>query len=101
LTAQIWPRLGPSIGGTVVTVTGDVYLASTTCRFGVVDATATTVTSSTLLSCVAPAQAAGAVNLELTSNGQQFTADRVQFLYYSTLFVFVRVSFVILTPVCA
>jgi hypothetical protein len=66
-----------------VAVFGTNFLAESrlACSFGSVAATAAVFKTSTLVFCTAPAQAAGAVALEIANNGQQFTGDGVQFTY--------------------
>lgn len=73
---------GPSYGTTLVTLTGTEFLATATCRFGTLMATATTVVTSTRLVCESPAQSVGEVSVEVTNNAQDFTSWLLQFQYY-------------------
>ena len=69
----------------MVVVAGDFPSASSApilCRFGAAAAVQGAYLSPTAVHCVAPAQAAGAVALEVGSNGQLWTSDGVQFTYY-------------------
>jgi hypothetical protein len=75
---------GSSAGGTAVTVVGQEFLASATCRFGTVAATSTSVTSSTEVVCTAPATAAGSVVVEATNNNVDFTQSNLEYFYYGT-----------------
>ena len=61
------PSSGPTAGGTTVTVTGTGLTGATKVLFGSVAATKFTVVSGTQITAVAPAQAAGARNISVTT----------------------------------
>ena len=63
------PIQGPATGGTVVTLTGTGFVAGATVTFGGTAATGISVVSSTQINCTAPAHAAGAVNIAVTTTG--------------------------------
>ena len=63
------PASGPLAGGTTVTVTGVGLTAATSVLFGQVHGTAIHVTSDTTLTVVSPAQAAGTVDVLVTTAG--------------------------------
>ncbi|GCB43150.1 IPT/TIG domain-containing protein [Streptomyces sp. NL15-2K] len=76
------PNQGPQTGGTTVTVTGTSLSGATAVRFGGV-AASFTVDSSTRITAVAPAQAAGAVGVTVTTpGGTSNAADPNAFFYY-------------------
>jgi hypothetical protein len=81
--ARLVPASGPTSGGTRVTVHGaDLQLGAARCKFGALVATQATYVTSTMCVCASPAQAAGAVSVEISSNGDDYTALTHQFTYY-------------------
>jgi hypothetical protein len=80
----VFPPLGPTAGGTVVTVTGVEFLAVTWCKFGTAASSAATVVSSTVVRCSAPALGAGVAYPELSGNNQDFTTNQVPYMYYGS-----------------
>jgi hypothetical protein len=56
---SVFPQEGASWGGTLVTVTGSGFFGTPTVRFGTAEATEVTVTSTTSLTCRAPAGTEG------------------------------------------
>lgn len=79
--------IGPSLGGTHVTVTGTNFVnsAGLVVKFGSRLTTLTFVTASTA-TCIAPSAATtGAVAVEVSNNNADFTANGVQFTYLGTL----------------
>ncbi len=73
---------GPSAGGTVLTVTGTNFSGATEVDFGTVPATQFTVNSNTLLTVVAPAEAAGTYDVTVSnSSGTSPTVAADQFSY--------------------
>lgn len=62
---SISPTAGPTIGGTTVTLNGAGFQSGTTIRFGGVAATTKTFVSSSQMTAVTPAHAAGAVTVEV------------------------------------
>jgi hypothetical protein len=61
------PTGGPAAGGTSVTITGTNFTGATAVTFGGTAASAFTVTSATTITATAPAHAAGAVNIVVTT----------------------------------
>ena len=92
--SQISPSAGPQAGGILVHVTGDNLrpahpvsgssLPALTCRFGetTVPASWANVTDLVGISCMSPMRTPGAVALEVTSNGQDFTDSSVVWVQY-------------------
>jgi hypothetical protein len=74
--------MGLVAGGTVVTLTGAGFDSSASCTFGIVNSTSVTFVTSTQIKCVAPAQAANSVSVEVANNLMEYTDDRVKFRYY-------------------
>lgn len=68
---SITPNSGNINGGTAVTVTGTGFLAGATLSLGGTAATGVTLVSSTSITAVAPAHAAGAVNVIVTNTDAQ------------------------------
>ncbi len=72
--SSITPNLGPTAGGTAVTITGTSFASGTTVSFDGTAATGVNVASSTSITAKTPAHAAGAVNVVVTnSDGQTDT----------------------------
>ena len=76
---------GPTSGGTSVAIGGSSFRGGSVfvCRFGAHAVNATYSASHDELSCVSPAATAGAVPVEISLNGQQFTTSGVKFTSYS------------------
>ena len=81
------PALGPTTGGTLVSLTGTNFVsptvhpdASLVCTFGSSMVPATYV-SSTSINCIAPVHAAGGVTVSLSANAVDFTQNSVEFYY--------------------
>ena len=68
---SITPNAGTTAGGTSVTITGTSFLAGATVSFGGTAATNVIVVGSTSITAVAPAHAAGAVNVVVTNTDAQ------------------------------
>lgn len=62
------PPSGPVAGGTAVTITGTDFLFGATVSFGGAAATSVVVVSSTTITCVTPAHAAGYVTVSVTDS---------------------------------
>ena len=76
------PLAGPLSGGTTVAVTGTGFSGASAVDFGVLAASAYTVASATQLSATSPAQAAGTVDLTVTTpSGTSATSAADQFSY--------------------
>ena len=91
VVTSLAPAAGPQQGRTLVSVLGSGYVDSSAlkCKFGelVVDAT---FVSSTVVNCTAPAQPAGAIALEVSSNTVQFSSSNITYVYLqpvSVLFI--------------
>ena len=67
--SSVSPNAGPLAGGTIVTVSGANLTGATGVSFGSTAATSFTVNSSTSISAVAPAGAAGPVDISVTTLG--------------------------------
>ena len=63
------PASGPTTGGTSVTITGSNFTGSTAVSFGGVPAASFTLNSGTQITAVAPAAAAGSVDVRVTGPG--------------------------------
>ncbi|MDX3457169.1 IPT/TIG domain-containing protein, partial [Streptomyces sp. ME02-8801-2C] len=79
LLTVLAPPSGPTAGGTAVTLTGSDLLAATAVQFGGVAAASFTVNSSTQITAVAPAHAAGAAAVTVTTPGG--TSNPVDYVY--------------------
>ena len=75
------PSAGPVRGSTNVTIIGVGLVSGSTCRFGQQAALATVWVSLTEVVCVSPPLATGIYSLEVTSNLQDYTTDRMAFEY--------------------
>jgi hypothetical protein len=77
------PALGSALGGTQVAVVGEGFYdgGGLLCRFGSLSPMEATFVSSTLVLCPAPPSDAGAVHVEVSNNGADFTANGVSFLF--------------------
>jgi len=75
------PKVGSVVGGTTVVITGPEFELSgaLSCRFGVIASPAVFVNRSAI-QCVAPASAAGEVQLQVTQNGWDYFGNAT-FLY--------------------
>ncbi len=75
------PTSGPAAGGTVVTITGTVFVNVTLVNFGATPAATFTVNSSTSITATAPS-AAGTVDVTVaTNNGTSATSAADQFTF--------------------
>jgi hypothetical protein len=80
LITSVDPSTGPLTGGTTVTVGGTNFVstpANSLCKFGTAAVGASVVVSSTRVTCTAPARPLGDYALEITNNGQDYTAHGV------------------------
>jgi streptogramin lyase len=80
---KLKPKLGPVTGGTTVTITGTNLTGAIEVRFGSVNAASFTVNSSTSITAVSPAEAAGTVDVTVTTPGGTSViskVDRFKFL---------------------
>jgi len=85
----ITPAVGPSTGGTVVTIQGSGFVGGgTSVTFGGVPGTSVHVVSSAYLTVVAPAHAAGAVPVAVTTaNGAGSLAGGFTYVVTPTMFI--------------
>jgi len=79
---SVYPISGPTTGGSRVTVTGQEFITGIVCKFGTLPSVTPLSLSSTQAVCLSPAHAAGLVYVEVSSNDQTFTDDRVEYVYY-------------------
>jgi hypothetical protein len=78
----ISPTSGSTAGGTIVTITGSNFTGATAVSFGSVAATSFTVNSATQITATAPAEAAGSVDVKVTTaGGTSATVSADQFTY--------------------
>ncbi len=78
----ISPTSGSTVGGAVVTVTGSNFTGATSVYFGTTAATSFVIHSDTLITAVAPARAAGTVDVrETTPEGTSTPSTADQFTY--------------------
>jgi hypothetical protein len=66
---KVSPHGGPTGGGTTVTITGTNFTGAKAVRFGSSNATSFTVDSATSITAVSPAEAAGIVDVTVTTPG--------------------------------
>ena len=79
---SISPTAGPVAGGTAVTITGTNLTGATSVAFRTTAATSFTVVSSTEVTAVSPARAAGTVDVTVTTPvGTSATSAADQFTY--------------------
>ncbi len=82
--ASISPTVGPTSGGTTVTVSGTNFVSGATVDFGTDAATGVTVLSPTALTAVSPAENTGVVDVTVTTaGGTSATSSADQFTYES------------------
>ncbi len=80
--SSIAPTSGPATGGTTVIITGTDLSGATAVSFGGTAATGFTVNSATQITATAPAHAAGAVDITVTTvGGTSATSAADQFTY--------------------
>ena len=78
----ILPTTGPAAGGTTVIITGSAFTGSTAVNFGATAGTGLTVNSDTQITITSPAQAAGIVDVTVTTPGGTSTTSAAdQFTY--------------------
>lgn len=78
------PSLGPTAGGTSVTIDGCAFTGATAVQFGGVAATGVVVNSDTSITATSPAQAASAVDVIVTAPGGTSAASSAdQFTYWT------------------
>ena len=78
--SSVTPTQGPSSGGSIVSVTGQVFWTTMWCKFDVTAVQATVQSSSSAL-CRSPAASSGSKSLALSNNNQDFTGGHT-FTYY-------------------
>src|SRR5690349_3738077 len=79
--AGISPTLGPSVGGTTITVTGSGFVAGASVTVGGATATAVTVLSDSSLTAVTPAGAPGAALVRVANADTQSATLNGGFTY--------------------
>jgi hypothetical protein len=81
---SIMPASGPIAGGTIVIITGTNFTGATAVSFGGTPASSFTVNSSSQITALAPAGAAGAVDVTVTTRGGASASSGAdQFTYVS------------------
>ena len=83
IVSGISPTTGPTTGGTPVTITGSNFTGTTSVLFGTVSASSFTVRSSTEITAVSPAEAAGAQIIHVTTGGGSNAAQTIAFTFTS------------------
>jgi plastocyanin len=82
IVTRVSPGKGPTTGGTAVTITGSNLAAATAVHFGAIPATSFHASSATTLTAVAPEQAAGRVDVTVTTpGGTSATVKKDRFKY--------------------
>jgi hypothetical protein len=71
---SVAPKVGPAAGGTTVTISGTDLTGATAVRFGAAAASNVTVESSSAITAVAPAEAAGTVDVTVVTPAGTSTA---------------------------
>ncbi len=79
--AQIAPASGSTLGGTVVQMTGEGFIAPVTVTFGGLPATSTVLVNAGTIHAVTPAHALGAVDVVVTTGDGQSTTVSGGFAY--------------------
>jgi len=82
---SISPALGPLAGGTVVTINGAGLFTTNAVLFGSVPATSVTVISDSLITAVAPAEAAGAISVKVSTAASVSNGALYQYIPPPTL----------------
>jgi len=82
---NISPNSGTKDGGTVVTITGSNFTATTVVNFGVNSASSVTLVSDTTITCVTPAGSAGQVDVVVSNEDGRATFVN-GFTYFSICF---------------
>ena len=79
------PTTGPTTGGTSVLISGTGFTGASAVTFGSTAATSFTVNSATQITATAPAHAAGAVDVRVTTpGGTSLTGPADQFTYVAS-----------------
>jgi hypothetical protein len=81
--SSVSPANGPTAGGTAVVITGTNLTGATAVKFGTTAATGYTVNSATQITATAPAEAAGTIDITVTTGGgtsAASTADHFTFV---------------------
>jgi hypothetical protein len=78
----VTPNIGLTAGGTAASITGTQFLAGASVNFGASAATSVVVSSTSAITCVSPAHAAGSVDVTVaTSGGTSATSSADIFTY--------------------
>jgi len=93
--SAVAPSMGDVGGGLVLSVVGWNFVnlgtsqrSGVSCKFGDAISSIGTVISSSLVTCVTPQNKEGVVELEVSNNGINFSADRVNFRYTPPVEIF-------------
>ncbi|MES2203094.1 MAG: IPT/TIG domain-containing protein, partial [Patescibacteria group bacterium] len=80
--SAVSPTSGTTAGGTLVTITGTDFTGATAVMFGTTSATGVIIASSTSLTAISPAHAAGTVDVTVTTpSGTSATSSADQYTY--------------------
>jgi IPT/TIG domain-containing protein len=80
-TTEVWPAAGLISGGTVVTITGTGFREGATVTFGGTPAVGVRVISSTSMTAITPAHAAGDVDVVVVNPGGRTSTSIVRYRY--------------------
>ncbi|HEY4427788.1 MAG TPA: IPT/TIG domain-containing protein [Solirubrobacteraceae bacterium] len=83
--SKVSPTIGPTAGGTTVTITGVGFTGATAVSFGAVPAVSFTVNSGTSVTAVSPAQLAGIVDIRITTPEGSTALTNDKFKYSPTV----------------
>jgi len=83
---KLLPKLGPTLGGTTVTITGTEFTGANAVQFGTSSATSFTVVSPTVITATAPPLPAGIVDVTVTNAiGTSAISSKDHFKYAPTV----------------
>jgi hypothetical protein len=82
VVTTINPNSGPTVGGTIVTITGDRFTGATEVMFGTIPASSFTVYNDTSIAATSPSEPLGTVDVIVTTNkGASAISSRDKFTY--------------------
>jgi hypothetical protein len=83
--SSVTPSLGPTAGGTSVTISGTGFASGATVRFGGTTASSVTVIGSTTITATSPPHASGAVDVQVTNPSSESAVRVSGFTYVAPL----------------